>query len=156
MTTEIFLNNLRPPSRHPRYKTRLCKSFHSTGFCSYGNRCIFVHGLDEMVVPTRGKNPRSSVGDSTEGSDVSNPGTPDVSPTQGWKNFDPIGVHPGSGFSVDASNWGTQDRRKETVMFSCQCGSLISFAQVNLFSFVTVFIWSALKVPLSGSTLSLT
>jgi hypothetical protein len=35
--------------RHWRYKTSLCSSYHSTGFCPYGSRCNFIH--DELVAP---------------------------------------------------------------------------------------------------------
>ena len=33
--------------RHPKYKTELCRTFHSTGFCPYGPRCHFVHNPEE-------------------------------------------------------------------------------------------------------------
>lgn len=29
--------------RHPKYKTQLCKTYHSSGFCPYGPRCNFIH-----------------------------------------------------------------------------------------------------------------
>ena len=84
----------RATGRHPRFKTSLCRSFHSTGYCSYGNRCIFVHGLDEMVIQQR-TNKKDSA--------VSNRGTPDEAPSQGWKKFDPAGT---SGSPESSGNWG--------------------------------------------------
>merc|ERR1712153_161270 len=32
-----------------KYKTDLCKTYHSVGFCPYGPRCHFVHNLDEVT-----------------------------------------------------------------------------------------------------------
>ena len=32
----------------PTYKTELCITFTSTGFCKYGNRCRFAHGKNEL------------------------------------------------------------------------------------------------------------
>src|SRR5690554_4488073 len=37
--------------RHPRYKTQLCKSFQSQGFCKYNDRCTFIHHSEEARVP---------------------------------------------------------------------------------------------------------
>ena len=34
--------------KDPKYKTELCKSWEETGFCVYGNRCRFAHGLNEL------------------------------------------------------------------------------------------------------------
>lgn len=36
--------------RHPKYKTEICRTFHTTGTCSYGKRCRFVHHPAEMRV----------------------------------------------------------------------------------------------------------
>ncbi|XP_058481558.1 cysteine three histidine 1 [Solea solea] len=36
-----------------RYKTELCTSYSSTGFCKYAERCQFAHGLQELHVPFR-------------------------------------------------------------------------------------------------------
>ncbi|XP_019955638.2 cysteine three histidine 1 [Paralichthys olivaceus] len=36
-----------------RYKTELCTSYSSTGFCKYAERCQFAHGLHELHVPFR-------------------------------------------------------------------------------------------------------
>jgi len=33
-----------------RYKTELCRTFHTTGFCPYGLRCHFIHNDDERRV----------------------------------------------------------------------------------------------------------
>jgi len=30
-------------NRHPRYKTEICKTFHTVGTCPYGRRCRFIH-----------------------------------------------------------------------------------------------------------------
>jgi len=30
-------------TRHPKYKTDMCKSYHTNGFCPYGSRCHFLH-----------------------------------------------------------------------------------------------------------------
>jgi tristetraprolin len=38
---------LRNLQRHPKYKTELCRTFHSVGFCPYGPRCHFVHNAEE-------------------------------------------------------------------------------------------------------------
>jgi len=35
-------------NRHPKYKTDLCRTYHSVGFCPYGPRCHFIHALEEM------------------------------------------------------------------------------------------------------------
>ena len=34
---------VRAMSRHPKYKTEECRSYHTTGVCPYGPRCHFVH-----------------------------------------------------------------------------------------------------------------
>jgi len=39
---------LRTVDRHPRYKTQLCRTFHTRGFCAYGARCHFIHNVDEI------------------------------------------------------------------------------------------------------------
>jgi hypothetical protein len=39
---------LRTVNRHPKYKTDMCRTYHSVGFCPYGPRCHFIHSLDEM------------------------------------------------------------------------------------------------------------
>uniref|UniRef100_A0A3Q3XPX2 mRNA decay activator protein ZFP36 n=1 Tax=Mola mola TaxID=94237 RepID=A0A3Q3XPX2_MOLML len=36
-----------------RYKTELCTSYSTTGFCRYAERCQFAHGLHELHVPFR-------------------------------------------------------------------------------------------------------
>ena len=38
-------------NRHPRYKTQLCTSFQSQGFCKYNDRCTFIHHPEETRVP---------------------------------------------------------------------------------------------------------
>ena len=40
---------LRVVSRHPRYKTEICKTFHTIGTCPYGRRCRFIH--NEVAPP---------------------------------------------------------------------------------------------------------
>ncbi|CAL4186821.1 unnamed protein product, partial [Meganyctiphanes norvegica] len=44
------LGQLRAPSRHGKYKTRNCQSYHRTGFCRYGARCSFIHDPEEGVL----------------------------------------------------------------------------------------------------------
>lgn len=39
---------LRVLARHPKYKTDMCKSYHSTGFCPYGTRCHFIHNAEDI------------------------------------------------------------------------------------------------------------
>lgn len=41
------MQELRNLQRHPKYKTELCRTFHSVGFCPYGPRCHFVHNAEE-------------------------------------------------------------------------------------------------------------
>nr|XP_053640471.1 mRNA decay activator protein ZFP36L2-A-like [Cherax quadricarinatus] len=55
------LNELRAVPRHPRYKTDLCRTYHSLGYCQYGTRCHFVHDLEEAagISPMRGHRLRS-------------------------------------------------------------------------------------------------
>ncbi|XP_028996630.1 cysteine three histidine 1 [Betta splendens] len=36
-----------------RYKTELCTSYSTSGFCKYAERCQFAHGLHELHVPFR-------------------------------------------------------------------------------------------------------
>lgn len=36
-------SELRPVSRHPKYKTQPCKTFREQGHCPYGPRCLFIH-----------------------------------------------------------------------------------------------------------------
>lgn len=36
----------RPVRRHPRYKTKLCRNYVTTGECPYGSRCRFIHAPD--------------------------------------------------------------------------------------------------------------
>ncbi|XP_077466875.1 mRNA decay activator protein ZFP36L1-like [Stigmatopora argus] len=40
-------DELRDLSRHPKYKTEPCRTFHSAGFCPYGARCHFIHNAEE-------------------------------------------------------------------------------------------------------------
>ncbi|KAG0005265.1 mRNA decay activator protein zfp36 [Modicella reniformis] len=37
-------------TRHPRYKTQLCTSFQSQGYCKYNDRCTFIHHPEEARV----------------------------------------------------------------------------------------------------------
>jgi len=41
-------HELRPVIRHPKYKTEICKTFHTNGTCPYGKRCRFVHNPTEL------------------------------------------------------------------------------------------------------------
>lgn len=54
-------NELRLVDRHPRYKTELCRTFHSRGFCAYGARCHFIHNVDETLVPSTPPPPSPAV-----------------------------------------------------------------------------------------------
>uniref|UniRef100_A0A9L0I7F1 mRNA decay activator protein ZFP36 n=1 Tax=Equus asinus TaxID=9793 RepID=A0A9L0I7F1_EQUAS len=40
-------HELRSLTRHPKYKTELCRTFHTIGFCPYGPRCHFIHNAEE-------------------------------------------------------------------------------------------------------------
>merc|ERR550517_1625186 len=42
------MNEIRNVNRHPKYKTDLCRTYHSVGFCPYGPRCHFIHALEGM------------------------------------------------------------------------------------------------------------
>ena len=33
-----------------KYKTELCKTFQATGRCSYGVKCKFAHGSNELII----------------------------------------------------------------------------------------------------------
>jgi hypothetical protein len=39
-------NNSKTTSQ--RYKTELCRSYHETGLCKYGEKCQFAHGYHEI------------------------------------------------------------------------------------------------------------
>ena len=39
--------------RHPKYKSELCRTFHSVGFCPYGPRCHFQHNAEEARTHNR-------------------------------------------------------------------------------------------------------
>ncbi|KAK5780853.1 putative mRNA-binding protein CTH1 PWA37_003511 [Arxiozyma heterogenica] len=41
------------------YKTELCESFTTKGFCKYGNKCQFAHGLNELKFKQRSNNFRT-------------------------------------------------------------------------------------------------
>ncbi|XP_055493223.1 mRNA decay activator protein ZFP36-like [Leucoraja erinacea] len=45
------LAELRSLSRHPKYKSELCRTLYTTGFCPYGTRCHFIHNPEEGRVP---------------------------------------------------------------------------------------------------------
>ena len=38
----------RPELHQSKYKTELCKNWEEKGFCSYGTKCRFAHGVDEL------------------------------------------------------------------------------------------------------------
>lgn len=48
------MNELRSLARHPKYKTELCRTYHTVGFCPYGPRCHFVHNQDEVLQKSAG------------------------------------------------------------------------------------------------------
>ena len=35
------------PTRHPKYKTKRCRAFHTKGICRYGPRCHFIHSAGD-------------------------------------------------------------------------------------------------------------
>jgi len=37
-----------PTGNSALYKTELCRSFSETGFCRYGNKCQFAHGIEDL------------------------------------------------------------------------------------------------------------
>eukprot|EP01126_Amoeba_proteus_P029639 TRINITY_DN2926_c0_g1_i1.p1 TRINITY_DN2926_c0_g1~~TRINITY_DN2926_c0_g1_i1.p1 ORF type:complete len:215 (+),score=38.84 TRINITY_DN2926_c0_g1_i1:661-1305(+) len=41
-------HEIRNVLRHPKYKTEICRTFHTTGTCAYGRRCRFVHHVGEI------------------------------------------------------------------------------------------------------------
>lgn len=41
------------------YKTELCESFSTKGYCKYGNKCQFAHGLQELRIKPRATNFRT-------------------------------------------------------------------------------------------------
>ncbi|XP_043953769.1 cysteine three histidine 1 [Gambusia affinis] len=58
--TKALLPLVEPPSSSlvpwvcsTRYKTALCTSYATSGFCKYAERCQFAHGLRELHVPFR-------------------------------------------------------------------------------------------------------
>ena len=40
---------MRSLSRHPKYKTEPCRTFHNTGICPYGPRCHFIHSSGKFI-----------------------------------------------------------------------------------------------------------
>ena len=40
----------------PKYKTELCKKFQNTGKCPYGFKCRFAHGIEELIIMSKGLN----------------------------------------------------------------------------------------------------
>lgn len=41
-----------------KLKTELCKTYSTLGYCYYGMRCKFAHGLEQLVKPEGKKNSR--------------------------------------------------------------------------------------------------
>ncbi len=54
------IHELRSLSRHPKYKTELCRTFHTIGFCPYGPRCHFIHNAEERRGPPPTPSPLSA------------------------------------------------------------------------------------------------
>ncbi|XP_069014905.1 cysteine three histidine 1 [Embiotoca jacksoni] len=50
---ESFFPPLLPWVCSTRYKTELCTSYSTVGFCKYTERCQFAHGLHELHIPFR-------------------------------------------------------------------------------------------------------
>ena len=38
-----FAINFRPNRQNPKFKTRICENYTTTGICPFGNRCFFIH-----------------------------------------------------------------------------------------------------------------
>ena len=32
-----------------KYKTKMCKKFQTNGYCPYGQRCMFMHGVTDSI-----------------------------------------------------------------------------------------------------------
>ncbi|CAF1329876.1 unnamed protein product [Rotaria sordida] len=47
-TTTADNNNNNSKTISQRYKTELCRSYHETGLCKYGEKCQFAHGYNEI------------------------------------------------------------------------------------------------------------
>ena len=50
ITTHIIQTTTNDNSKttSQRYKTELCRSYHETGLCKYGEKCQFAHGYHEI------------------------------------------------------------------------------------------------------------
>ena len=49
--------NLQQESKKdPKYKTEMCKSWETKGFCVYGNKCRFAHGREELFDKSNSNN----------------------------------------------------------------------------------------------------
>ena len=42
--------------KHDLYKTELCENFRTKGSCTYGRKCHFAHGFEEMQYRVRAPN----------------------------------------------------------------------------------------------------
>jgi len=45
--------SVRPVINAARYKTELCRSYSENGYCRYGDKCQFAHGVAELRATTR-------------------------------------------------------------------------------------------------------
>lgn len=43
-------------TRHSRYKTQICRTYHTKGTCLYGNRCTFIHDYQDLTKTVNGGN----------------------------------------------------------------------------------------------------
>lgn len=105
------MHELRNLQRHPKYKTELCRTFHSVGFCPYGPRCHFVHNAEEARNHNRAVHaayvraaaaagqpmPMSPPMSMSTGSDRASPtGSLSLSPTNSMASFFPDQTSPNS------------------------------------------------------------
>lgn len=53
---------LRPVTRHPKYKTQPCRTFSVHGSCPYGDRCNFIHDVPPSAQPLADSSASSGAG----------------------------------------------------------------------------------------------
>ena len=76
-----------------KYKTVLCKHFGQTGTCSYGDKCQFAHGYQELKNPIGGMPPMSTNSSvSTDTSKVKNVPNPNNFKIVKCKNWETTGT----------------------------------------------------------------
>ena len=45
----VFVDKALEKQADPKYKTEMCKTFETTSFCPYGNKCRFAHGKNDLL-----------------------------------------------------------------------------------------------------------